>query len=68
MCGRDVDSSAIGASTEYEGTRYHFCAPACLQAFEANPGHYVGGTADARAEASKRGAHHHAGSKGHGCE
>jgi YHS domain-containing protein len=41
VCGMDVDEATAKHTTEYQGTRYFFCAPGCKKAFEAQPEKYL---------------------------
>lgn len=41
VCGMEVSrKSAVGEATHH-GKTYYFCAPSCLQAFEADPEKFV---------------------------
>lgn len=37
VCGMDVNPETAKHSFEFEGLPYHFCAPGCRRAFEADP-------------------------------
>ena len=42
ICKMEVDTdNPSGGQTEYQGTSYYFCAPACKVAFEQDPGKYL---------------------------
>ena len=41
VCGMQVDPQTAQHKTEYEGQTYHFCAPGCKRAFEAEPQKYL---------------------------
>ncbi|MBI4330072.1 MAG: YHS domain-containing protein [Chloroflexi bacterium] len=55
VCGMDVDAARTNLSKEYEGKRYHFCAPSCLKAFEANPGEFLSVKAEGHPADDRRG-------------
>jgi Cu+-exporting ATPase len=40
-CGMTIDPATAAGSTEYNGRRYYFCHPSCLERFEANPDTFV---------------------------
>ena len=42
VCGMTIDTESAQARVELEGETYYFCSAACRQAFEADPGRYVG--------------------------
>ena len=41
VCGMDVDEKKAKYKTMYKGKTYYFCAPGCLNAFEAHPQKYL---------------------------
>lgn len=41
VCGMQIDPDDAAGSEEYQGTTYHFCSQACLDAFRADPASYV---------------------------
>ena len=41
VCGMTIDPSAAAGSLDYEGERYYFCNPTCLQRFEADPEEFL---------------------------
>jgi len=41
VCGMTVDPHQAAASSNYEGTAYHFCSTHCQHKFEANPRRFV---------------------------
>ena len=41
VCQMEVDERSAAAQSTYEGKTYYFCAPACQEAFEKDPGRYV---------------------------
>jgi P-type Cu+ transporter len=41
VCGKDVDPATAQHKSEHEGRTYHFCAPGCRKAFEAEPKKYL---------------------------
>ena len=44
VCLMEVDtSSPRGGMSEYNGTRYYFCAPGCKVAFDRDPEHVLSG-------------------------
>ena len=42
VCHMQVDQNTAGAMSEYQGRKYYFCAPACKEKFDQDPGHYAG--------------------------
>jgi len=48
VCGMKVDPGRTKIMTSYQGQIYHFCAEACRNAFETNPGHYLKPTPEKR--------------------
>jgi YHS domain-containing protein len=42
VCGMSVDPAHAAGSHAFAGKTYWFCSPGCLQAFQADPGKYVG--------------------------
>ena len=47
VCGMAVDPATARRTSEYEGTTYYFCSPACKKAFDADPARYLGGVGTA---------------------
>lgn len=43
VCGMDVEPGKAAATSEYKGETYYFCAQACKEKFDADPGKYLGG-------------------------
>lgn len=41
VCAMTVDPATAAASSEHEGTTYHFCAKGCQKAFLADPTRYL---------------------------
>ena len=41
VCGMEVSRSTAADEFEYRGKTFYFCAPACRQAFEAEPQKYI---------------------------
>ena len=41
VCGMDVDATKAAAVSSHLGQTYYFCAPACKQAFDAEPAKYL---------------------------
>ena len=41
VCGMHIDPTTAAGQWEYNGTRYYFCNPGCLQRFEADPEKYL---------------------------
>ncbi len=44
VCGMNVDTEKAAATSTYQGTTYHFCAPGCKKAFDENPAKYARGS------------------------
>jgi len=42
VCGMDVDETKAGASYDFEGKTYYFCASVCKDRFVASPGEFTG--------------------------
>jgi YHS domain-containing protein len=51
VCGMEIDSEAAAATSDHEGTTYHFCAVGCKEEFDAEPAKFLGAAAEAAAEA-----------------
>lgn len=51
VCGMEIDSAAAAATSDYEGTTYHFCAVGCKEKFDAEPAKFLGAAGEAPAEA-----------------
>lgn len=43
VCGMTVLEEKAGASSEYNGRTYYFCAPGCKERFEKDPEKYLKG-------------------------
>lgn len=43
VCGMDVDEGTAKFESEYQGTKYYFCAPGCKTAFDEDPEKYLKG-------------------------
>jgi Cu+-exporting ATPase len=41
VCGMTVDPTKARAFTEYQGRRYYFCCPHCVEKFQADPQRYL---------------------------
>jgi YHS domain-containing protein len=41
VCGMTIDEKTAAGKSEYKGTTYYFCAPACKTKFDQNPEQYV---------------------------
>lgn len=41
VCGMEVAVDKAAGATIHEGKTYYFCAPACKEAFDADPAKYV---------------------------
>jgi Cu+-exporting ATPase len=41
VCKMQVDPATARASTEYQGKKYYFCCPHCLEKFQADPQRYL---------------------------
>jgi xanthine dehydrogenase accessory factor len=41
VCGMKVEIGRASRRTDYQGTTYYFCGPACQRAFETDPAAYV---------------------------
>ena len=41
VCGMHIDPTTAAGQWEYNGTRYYFCNPGCLQRFKADPEKYL---------------------------
>jgi len=41
VCGMQVEAAKAAGASIHEGKTYYFCAPACKEAFDANPSKYV---------------------------
>ena len=53
VCGMTIDSDTATARAEVKGETYYFCSTACRDAFEANPGRYIGERAESTADESE---------------
>ena len=42
VCGMTVDPQTTKHTSEYRGPTYYFCSLMCRNAFEDNPGQYLG--------------------------
>jgi Cu+-exporting ATPase len=45
VCGMTVDPASAAATSEYGGRTWHFCAPGCKRAFDADPAKYASAAA-----------------------
>lgn len=45
VCGMSVDQASAAGKAAYKGALYYFCSKRCLDAFQADPEHLVGGKA-----------------------
>ncbi|MFN7827387.1 MAG: heavy metal translocating P-type ATPase [Acidobacteriota bacterium] len=41
VCGMKVDPASAAGDAEFEGRRYYFCHPGCLERFKADPGRFL---------------------------
>lgn len=41
VCGMIIEESDAVATSEYQGTRYHFCSMECKTEFDENPEDYT---------------------------
>ena len=41
ICGMEIVERTAPEKSEYKGTTYYFCSPACKKAFEKNPEKYA---------------------------
>ncbi|MFN0008122.1 MAG: heavy metal translocating P-type ATPase [Planctomycetota bacterium] len=57
VCGMQVDPASAAHSHEHAGTRYHFCAAACLQRFKADPDRFLRRSAAPKDEKNAKGIH-----------
>lgn len=55
VCGMEVDEKTAAGKSEYKGKTYYFCAPGCKQAFDKDPGKYLGTSSE---EPGHHGRHH----------
>ena len=44
VCDMEVDEKTAGATSEYSGKTYYFCASCCKKAVYANPEKYLAGS------------------------
>lgn len=51
VCGMEIEEQKAAGKSEYQGTTYYFCSPACKKAFDKEPQRYVG-------KAHEDGGHH----------
>ncbi len=42
VCGMTIDPATAAGSYEYQGRRYYFCHPSCLDRFKADPEEFLG--------------------------
>jgi len=54
VCGMTIDSESAGTRLDVQGRTYYFCSTGCRQAFEAQPGRYVGDGARSDAEEAQQ--------------
>lgn len=54
VCQMEVDEATAQWTTEYQGTKYYFCAPGCKQSFDQDPERYL-------SESGEGGHEHHHG-------
>ncbi len=43
VCGMEVDEKKAAATSIHNGQTYYFCAKGCKNAFDKEPGKYLGG-------------------------
>lgn len=43
VCGMTVEEAPDALTLDYNGTKYYFCGPGCLRAFEKEPEKYLHG-------------------------
>lgn len=41
VCKMEIDEKTAKAKSDYKGKTYYFCALACKQTFDKNPGKYT---------------------------
>lgn len=41
VCEMDVEIATAKWTSDYQGQRYYFCAPACKKAFDTDPERYL---------------------------
>jgi Cu+-exporting ATPase len=41
VCGMEIDPAAAAGNLDYQGQRYYFCNPVCLERFEAQPEAFI---------------------------
>jgi Cu+-exporting ATPase len=41
VCGMTVEPESAAAAWEHEGEVYYFCSKGCMDAFKADPAHYL---------------------------
>ncbi|MBY0493337.1 MAG: YHS domain-containing protein [Cyanobacteria bacterium] len=41
VCGMQLAEATAAAKSEYKGTTYYFCSPACKTVFDKNPEKYA---------------------------
>ena len=44
VCGMTFEQQNAGATAEYDSQTYYFCSESCRDAFNADPGRYLGNT------------------------
>lgn len=45
VCGMVIDERDAVGTSDFKGTRYHFCSDDCKTEFDENPQDYAGGAA-----------------------
>jgi YHS domain-containing protein len=41
VCKMQIDENKAAGKSEYQGTMYYFCAPACKRKFDEDPAKYA---------------------------
>ncbi len=41
VCGMSIDPATAHWSSDYQGTKYYFCAKGCKETFDENPANYI---------------------------
>jgi Cu+-exporting ATPase len=50
VCGMEIDPESAAATSDYQGTTYHFCAVGCKEQFDAEPAKFLAAAPQAAAE------------------
>ena len=58
VCGMTVDTETAEHTSEYQGTKYYFCAPGCKRAFDKSPTEFLdNGQSATGSESQDHGTH-----------